>query len=73
MINLNMKDKANPVPMMQVNLTIKQRDVSFENIESKTFEELENMKITELQDEYFEDEKKTVEVQLTDPVIEVIL
>ena len=59
--------------MKQVNLTIKQRDVSFENIESKTFEELENMKITELQDEYFEDEKKTVEVQLTDPVIEVIL
>jgi hypothetical protein len=59
--------------MKQVNLTIKQRDVSFENLESKTFEELENMKITELQDEYFEDEKKTVEVQLTDPVIEVIL
>jgi hypothetical protein len=59
--------------MKQVNLSIKQRDVSFENMESKTFEELENMKITELQDEYFEDEKKTVEVQLMDPVIEVIL
>lgn len=57
----------------EINLPIKQRDVSFENMESKTFEELENMKITELQDEYFEDEKKTVEVQLTDPVIEVIL
>lgn len=57
----------------EINLPIKQRDVSFENIESKTFEELESMKITELQDEYFEDEKKTVEVQLTDPVIEVIL
>lgn len=59
--------------MKQVNLPIKQRDVSFENMESKTFEELEIMKITELQDEYFEDEKKTVEVQLMDPVIEVIL
>ena len=59
--------------MKQVNLPINQRDVSFENLESKTFEELENMKITELQDEYFEDEKKTVEVQLTDQVIEVIL
>ena len=59
--------------MKQVNLPIKQRDVSFENIESKTFEELESMKITELQDEYFEDEKKTVEVQLTDPVKEVVL
>lgn len=57
----------------QVNLPIKQRDVSFENMESKTFEELESMKITELQDEYFEDEKKTVEVQLTDPVKEVVL
>lgn len=59
--------------MKQVNLSIKQRDVSFENLESKTFEELENMRVTELQDEYFEDEMKTVEVQLTDPVIEVIL
>lgn len=59
--------------MKQVKLPIKQRDVSFENMESKTFEELESMKITELQDEYFEDEKKTVEVQLTDPVKEVIL
>lgn len=57
----------------EVNLPIKQRDVSFENLESKTFEELENMKITELQGEYFEDEKRTVEVKLTDPVIEVIL
>jgi len=57
----------------EINLPIKQRDVSFNNLESKTFEELENIKVTELQDEYFEDEKKTVEVQLTDPVIEVIL
>jgi hypothetical protein len=59
--------------MKQVNLSIKQRDVSFNNLESKTFEELENMRVTELQDEYFEDEKETVEVQLMDPVIEVIL
>jgi len=59
--------------MKQVNLPIKQRDVSFENLESKTFEELESMRVTELQDEYFEDEKKTVEVHLIDPVIEVIL
>jgi hypothetical protein len=60
-------------PPVEVTIPIKQRDVSFENLESKTFEELENMKITELQDEYFEDEKETVEVQLMDPVIEVIL
>ena len=59
--------------MESVNLSIKQRDVSFAAMENRTFEELESMKITELQDEYFEDEKKTVEVQLTDPVIEVIL
>lgn len=59
--------------MESVNLGIKQRDVSFAAIESKTFEELEKIKVTELQDEYFEDEKKTVEVQLTDPVKEVVL
>lgn len=59
--------------MENVKLDIKQRDVSFAAMENRTFEELENMRVTELQDEYFVEEKKDVELKLRDPFKEVSL
>lgn len=60
--------------MKQINLNIKQRDTTYDNMETMTYEELETKTYREIQEEYYEEPApKRIEIRLIEPVKEVIL
>lgn len=60
--------------MKQIDLDIKQRDTTYEKMETMTYEELETKTYRELQEEYYQEPVPIrKEIRLTEPVKEVIL
>lgn len=60
--------------MKQINLDLKKRDVTIQNIETLTYEELETKTYREIEEEYFDKpEPKTKQIRLTQLTKEVKL
>jgi hypothetical protein len=60
--------------MKQIEIDIKQRDTTYEKMETMTYEELQAKTYRELQEEYYQEPTpKRIEIRLIEPVKEVRL
>jgi hypothetical protein len=60
--------------MKQIEIDIKQRDTTYDNMETMTYEELEGKTYREIQEEYYQEPTpKRIEIRLIEPTKEVRL